>query len=179
MTRIEKAYDECLESIDRLEAGINRIAANLAAASQVALTDEISFRTHMQIALRASGDLTRAWLDTRTEIETSRNLAAVEGASGAKPERHSHNDPAVRLGVWQKTSGKCTYCDTALAKPGTTIESIASDEAFMCVDHFVPQVHGGPDHIDNYVPSCRPCNSRKAARDPIVFVRSLAKGDDR
>lgn len=35
-----------------------------------------------------------------------------------------------------------------------------------CVDHIVPVSRGGPEHIDNYVLSCRACNSRKGRRLP-------------
>jgi 5-methylcytosine-specific restriction endonuclease McrA len=42
--------------------------------------------------------------------------------------------------------GRCGYCDAA-----TTLEP----------DHRTPLSRGGSNRIDNIIPSCRPCNTRK------------------
>lgn len=38
--------------------------------------------------------------------------------------------------------------------------------AMPCVDHVVPESRGGPHHIDNFVLSCKSCNSRKGNKLP-------------
>lgn len=39
-----------------------------------------------------------------------------------------------------------------------------SDAGSLTVDHVIPLSNGGLHHVDNLVPACRSCNSRKGAR---------------
>lgn len=41
-------------------------------------------------------------------------------------------------------------------------------------DHFYPLARGGLHCVDNLVPACGSCNSRKSARDPYVWLAELA-----
>lgn len=43
------------------------------------------------------------------------------------------------------------------------------------VDHVQPLAKGGKHEADNLVISCRPCNARKAARDPEEFARTVGR----
>lgn len=50
--------------------------------------------------------------------------------------------------VLTKNDGRCVYC----GDPADTI------------DHVIPRSKGGTDDLDNLVPACRDCNSRKGNR---------------
>jgi hypothetical protein len=56
---------------------------------------------------------------------------------------------AIRAAVYAKCEGHCAYCGHA----------ITMDQ--MQIDHVHPRVAGGPDDIENMVPSCRYCNNYK------------------
>jgi 5-methylcytosine-specific restriction endonuclease McrA len=43
------------------------------------------------------------------------------------------------------------------------------------IDHRQPLARGGKHEARNLVSSCRPCNRRKGARDPIEFAQSSGK----
>lgn len=75
-------------------------------------------------------------------------------------------DKELRSAVWNKTDGVCWYC-------GTKCDpfSSKSNPLMFSIDHFRP---GGPDDIDNLVPSCRSCNSRKRNRTLNEFRRLCA-----
>lgn len=64
-------------------------------------------------------------------------------------------------------AGRCYYCGT---------------EGSMHADHLVPLNRGGPNTIDNMVPSCKSCNSRKHDRTEEEFrayleERSRTRGE--
>ena len=68
--------------------------------------------------------------------------------------RHSSKGPewdALQKAVL-KRDPLCTYCKVAQS---TT------------ADHVIPKAKGGQDTLDNLVGACRPCNSRKGARDLV------------
>lgn len=50
---------------------------------------------------------------------------------------------------------KCVYCGRSDVK--------------LTMDHIIPISKGGLHTKDNIVPSCRPCNSKKGAKDPSLF----------
>lgn len=77
------------------------------------------------------------------------------------PETHNKADSKIRAYVLSKTNGQCVYCDAEL------------NQHDMHVDHIVPVVAGGPDHLTNYVPSCPSCNMSKSAHDPVLFVKKM------
>jgi 5-methylcytosine-specific restriction endonuclease McrA len=55
--------------------------------------------------------------------------------------------------------GKCAICRIKMITP--------------CMDHIVPLAAGGTNFRGNLQAVCRSCNSRKHAKDPIEFARSL------
>lgn len=46
------------------------------------------------------------------------------------------------------------------------------DDASLSQDHMDPIVFGGAHDVENVVPACKPCNSRKGARGPICMVNT-------
>ena len=85
----------------------------------------------------------------------------------AKQQREEHQltDPAVRKQVFNLTGGKCAYCDTQLVESG-------GEQDQFCIEHVVPSSMGGPNHLVNYVPSCRSCNNSKGDRHVLYFIRN-------
>ena len=71
----------------------------------------------------------------------------------ARLESPNSFSSATKQTVWNKTDGHCYYCGDQL-KPWETFS----------IDHVIPKSKGGTDELDNLVPSCRRCNSRKGAR---------------
>jgi 5-methylcytosine-specific restriction endonuclease McrA len=71
----------------------------------------------------------------------------------------------IRISVFEKTGGLCTYCHTNLQidRPGA--------EDYMTVDHVIPTANGGKNHIDNMAPSCKKCNEEKDNLDLDVFLK--------
>ncbi len=55
---------------------------------------------------------------------------------------------------------KCAYCGIEL------LDSISAD-------HVIPVSRGGSNTIDNIVPSCRNCNSRKNSKTPDEYIEYL------
>jgi len=61
----------------------------------------------------------------------------------------------------EKQGGLCFYCKAELENGGT-------------VDHYQPLSKGGTNYPDNIVLACWPCNNRKRAKLPEVFLRELS-----
>jgi len=59
----------------------------------------------------------------------------------------------------QLVASACAYC-------GTTEN--------LTLDHVLPLSRGGAHRIENLVAACKPCNSRKGARDELEFRALLA-----
>ena len=62
--------------------------------------------------------------------------------------------PKIQNAVWKKTGGRCTYCNCDLLPAGREKNSFT-------IDHVYPVRFGGTDDIDNLVPACFSCNSKK------------------
>ncbi len=75
------------------------------------------------------------------------------------------SDKNIRLKVLQKFNYKCAYCGIDLI-----------NEKFH-VDHIVPKMLGRPykerESIDNYNPSCAPCNISKSTFDLEMWRTEL------
>jgi hypothetical protein len=71
--------------------------------------------------------------------------------------RHKTGDTLVRDAVWFMTDGHCAECKGRLS-PGT-----------FHVDHVKPAIRRGEDHITNYQPLCRSCNTSKGEDGDIDY----------
>ena len=104
--------------------------------------------------LLARLEAVRAKADYWSEQDEWKAVAEVE----IKPGWASSKEIAWL--VWQKTDGKCTYCNVKI----NPFDRKAPD-GFQ-IDHVVPRSHGGSDEPDNLAPACRACNNSKARRTP-------------
>lgn len=86
----------------------------------------------------------------RATEETRRARKAGVAGSGVTVA-----DWAARV---EEFCGRCAYCGKVAA---------------LTQDHVVPLSAGGPHHIDNVVPACKSCNSRKRTQSLVVW---LARG---
>lgn len=66
---------------------------------------------------------------------------------------------AYRLGLHQKTGGRCVYCGEPL-------------ENGWHVDHMIPLAKGGSNELANLAPACGPCNEAKGATPLRVWLVS-------
>lgn len=109
-----------------------------------------------------------------------------------------------RDSVYEKTGGKCWYCGVVLftevperiktptisedyelpngeritLKRGgiykfSSLGKLQRQRSF-CVEHVVPKKRGGPDDIDNLVPSCYRCNAQKGTKNLEEFRQYFA-----
>ena len=85
--------------------------------------------------------------------------AQVEGGdiSGVEYQRGSLFGFSVREYLLEKFSRTCMYCD------GQNIP--------LQIEHITPKAKGGSNRISNLGLSCAPCNTKKAARDVLEFVK--------
>ncbi len=67
-----------------------------------------------------------------------------------------------RQAIFMKYHGHCAYCGRPLKMEA------------MTVDHLVPKSKGGGNSIENLMPSCRDCNTAKAADNLEMLRISLA-----
>ncbi len=68
--------------------------------------------------------------------------------------------------IYDKTGGYCRYCRKKLSfsnygRPG--------EKGAWEVDHSIPRVRGGTDHLNNLVPACIECNRSKQDLTPREF----------
>lgn len=78
---------------------------------------------------------------------------------------HALNDPGVRVAVISMNDGRCVYCSVVLV-----------DGDNFSIDHVVPKSAGGPDHLSNYLPCCKSCNSSKGDRHVLQTINRIVKG---
>jgi len=110
-----------------------------------------------------------AMVDDKIEHDTRALRASIVEKSSKLnySTEHRISCPHVRQSVLNMTGGYCFYCKTKINLDGMGHEP----DAYQ-VDHIVPRSAGGPDHISNYVPSCRACNASKAGKPFLTFVLS-------
>mgnify|MGYP001609832829 CR=1 FL=1 len=76
-----------------------------------------------------------------------------------------------RLSVWEKSSGHCWYCGIPLCLSRT----YRPDQ--WSIDHLQSREDGGTYALNNLVPACRICNSRKGRKSLEAFRNHIARGN--
>ena len=61
----------------------------------------------------------------------------------------------IKNDVWKTTGGLCLYCGKE------TLPFGGNEEDAFVVDHLIPRIKGGTNDINNLVPACKSCNSKK------------------
>lgn len=85
----------------------------------------------------------------REEVDILPDRIAYKGGNKYKSKRRF---------LYDVQGGLCLYCDTPFP-----IEK-------MTLDHIIPKVKGGTDHISNLVVSCGPCNALKGGFESFEEV---------
>lgn len=66
---------------------------------------------------------------------------------------------AQRMQVYEKCKGHCAYCGTPIAYKQMQVDHVVPME----FSHIVAAEGGDPNHMDNLLPACRPCNYIKSS----------------
>ena len=99
-----------------------------------------------------------------------RALRAAKAAASASAQASCHasfaetdflQTQALRRAIHAREGGRCFYCLRRLIPQR------------RCLDHVVAQAHLGSNSYRNLVSCCLDCNSNKAERPAVEFVRSL------
>lgn len=102
------------------------------------------------------------------ETEHAKILAKFERPNSNYTADNPSNKQ-VREAVWNMTDGQCIYCDIQTQRdPEATMEPTA-----FRVEHVVPRVCGGPNHLKNYAPACHACNMKKSDKHLVQFIKEL------
>lgn len=86
-------------------------------------------------------------------------------------------DDAVRKAVWDKTGGRCWYCgkQTVTATPNAANRKSGDSNDWFTLDHIVPQIDGGDDSADNFLPCCMGCNRQKRSMSIDEYRSHIAR----
>jgi 5-methylcytosine-specific restriction endonuclease McrA len=91
--------------------------------------------------------------------------------------RESHPDSvrlwnAGRRAVKKGTEGTFICMDWEAMKGETGYRCVYCGERFdqLTIDHVVPLIKGGKHSVDNIVPACQSCNSRKGTKSLLMFL---------
>lgn len=72
---------------------------------------------------------------------------------------------AKRMKIYLRDRYTCQYCSVKVGKKHPATKQIVSVKD-LTLDHIQPKSKGGSGHPNNLVTSCKPCNQRKADRNP-------------
>ncbi len=101
-------------------------------------------------------DRMMAWVKAHPDLH--RAHGRNRRARAAKAEgHHTAADIAAILAAQKR---RCAYCGVGIARG-------------FCVDHIRPLARGGSNWPSNLQLTCKPCNSRKHAKDPVRFAQEL------
>ena len=107
----------------------------------------LAYERHREARLVQSARWAQANRDRKAAAE-QRRRAAKRGTKGDGVE------PAAWLALIAAADGRCTYC---------------GELRRLTMDHRIPLSRGGGHEIDNVIPACKPCNSRKSTRTEEEF----------
>jgi hypothetical protein len=86
---------------------------------------------------------------------------------GKQNERWRHRNAVFDSGH------RCVYCGLDVVR--LALRESKPESEVLNVDHFIPQVHGGPHIGDNLIAACASCNSKKRDRDWLEWRHAPSK----
>jgi len=101
----------------------------------------------------------RAWVDS----DPGRAKTKWRNDRARKKKGEGFHTIAETKAIFEKQSGICVYCRTAL-----------DDSAHL--DHIIPLSRGGSNWPHNLQWLCAPCNLRKGSKEPDAFLREVEAG---
>src|SRR3954465_24601 len=111
-----------------------------------------SVRRAVVLLLKAKAELLeRAKWDLHSENTTMARPVVIRLVAYVPVPRDTHKRRITRRAVFARDGWMCQYCGARTS---------------LTVDHVIPRSKGGGSGRDNIVPSCAPCNRRKADRLP-------------
>lgn len=102
---------------------------------------------------------------TRRELDEHFPIYWHRGLPSRPQARMPLSTPDIRDAVWKKSNGFCWYCGDEISPFST-----------FSIDHVLPLKLGGENRVDNLVPCCPLCNSRKGAMHMEVFRTRVFSG---
>ena len=100
----------------------------------------------------------RNWLRNHPEWVAARQAIARARRKGAQQTEHPLT-ATEWLYIKAAYNHRCVYCDRKLQR--------------LTQDHIIPVSKGGRHTIENVVPACASCNSRKGVKEPLVPVQPM------
>lgn len=73
----------------------------------------------------------------------------------------------IKLQLFKRFNFKCYYCNIICE----TNPKLFNTKNYITIDHIIPLSKGGNHSINNLVPACRSCNSRKSNRLDILPIK--------
>jgi 5-methylcytosine-specific restriction endonuclease McrA len=104
----------------------------------------------------------------RRRVSDLKNYSTLKGKLVQKRKRHKRRAKLKAAGTftieeWDDRLIEYNHCCAYCYKP------FSADE--LTIDHMIPLSRGGTNTIDNLVPACRSCNSRKWTKTPLEMLQ--------
>lgn len=149
---VQRHYWIRMELLDRKEKAFrDALALASLVKAEKALDKEIA-RLPREVRRELSA------LAERDEWSPWDRLEWIENWRAENVARRRTITPEQKKAIWEKSNGICWYCG-AQTNPFDDFR----------VDHFMPVVLGGDNHLDNLVPACHSCNAAKSDSPIEVF----------
>lgn len=109
-----------------------------------------------------NGNTAKNRSETAKRVAKHRNKSPEDAASLRNASKRLIPRP-IRAIVFSRDSSTCVYCGR---KEGDYAPPEMASDAFMCLDHVIPESRNGSDDPSNLVCACAVCNKYKSNRTP-------------
>lgn len=111
---------------------------------------------------RHNGETAKSRADTAKRVANHRIKKGGDVTSKAGQSRANIPRP-IRAFVFERDRATCVYCGR---KEGEYVPPELASDAYMCLDHVIPESRDGSDDPSNLVCACSACNRFKSDRTP-------------